>query len=115
MDELAPVIAHDPDGILVCGGNPSKAMEYQRRGEIMSQEGWNHRSQYEDKKLLENHLSGREPLVHVGTCAGNPGTQAGPTQFFFVKHLATNAFVKRLRTEQAFLGSSGTGKSAGTL
>eukprot|EP00969_Alexandrium_andersonii_P163782 7239004-Alexandrium_andersonii.AAC.1 len=64
MDELTPVTTHGPDGILVGGGNPAKAMEYQRRGDLTSQEGWNHRSQYEDKKLLENHLSGREALVH---------------------------------------------------
>eukprot|EP00969_Alexandrium_andersonii_P069780 3079478-Alexandrium_andersonii.AAC.1 len=30
LDELTPVITHDPDSILVCGGNPSKAMELQR-------------------------------------------------------------------------------------
>eukprot|EP00969_Alexandrium_andersonii_P115173 5093308-Alexandrium_andersonii.AAC.1 len=53
MDELAPVTTRDPDGILVCGGNPAKTMEHQRRDDRMSQEGWNHRSQYEDKKLLE--------------------------------------------------------------
>eukprot|EP00969_Alexandrium_andersonii_P263465 11644718-Alexandrium_andersonii.AAC.1 len=62
IDELTPVINYDPAGILVCGGDPAKAMEFQRRGDLVSQEGWNCRSQYEDKKLVETHLSGREPL-----------------------------------------------------
>eukprot|EP00969_Alexandrium_andersonii_P055579 2449008-Alexandrium_andersonii.AAC.1 len=44
MDELAPVITRDPDGVLVYGGSPAKAMEYQRRDDRMSQEGRNHRS-----------------------------------------------------------------------
>eukprot|EP00969_Alexandrium_andersonii_P171592 7584723-Alexandrium_andersonii.AAC.1 len=74
FDELTPVITHDPDSILVCGGNPSKAMELQRREAAMSQEGWNCRSQYEDKKYIEACLSCREPPVLLGKRIGEPDT-----------------------------------------
>eukprot|EP00969_Alexandrium_andersonii_P093260 4118187-Alexandrium_andersonii.AAC.1 len=36
-------------------------------------------------------------------------------QFFFVRHSATNEFIKRLRGEQATSGSSSAGKSTGAL
>eukprot|EP00969_Alexandrium_andersonii_P238032 10506545-Alexandrium_andersonii.AAC.1 len=77
INELTPVITHDPAGILVCGGHPAKAVELQRREAIMSQEGWNCRSQHEDNKLIEAHLSGRAPLVLLGKRASEPDTPGG--------------------------------------
>eukprot|EP00969_Alexandrium_andersonii_P101272 4467661-Alexandrium_andersonii.AAC.1 len=78
---MVPVFGHGPDGILARGGPRARAVEFARRDEAMSQEGWNRSSSFEDKKLPGRQLQLGDGWAFVGTSSRPRGSQSDPSSF----------------------------------